>query len=517
VTYLSVCFGDRFAGNTLHRRFALIAKPRFRTRHVFVIALAIMLLQLARGHVAAQQLTASAQAATGEFVDHGTQRNGMHTCPTDTFMVGIHVDNNLLICTDAFGGYQGAEFVDTGTQYLNIHACPEGTAMTGIHVDKNYLSCAMIAPPAMVRVVDDSTQRDDMHACPAGVPMSGIHVGKNLLLCGSVNGTPSGEFVDVGTQRNGMHTCPANTFMVGNHVDKNLLLCTTDFGGYEADAEIADKSTQSFGMHACPEGMAMTGIHVEKNLFSCAPVTTRTSRYVDMGTVRAGMHACDQNKPMSGTHVDNNWLLCGTTGDLQILDFHADPTLIAAGQSSTLSWTAQCTASNCAASISGGGQTLSNLALVGSAKVTPKANAEYTLTVSSDGGDASRKTSVDIGNTPTQTGVSKLSLINCNVEMHTIHIWMRDLTAGTDWSEVGAAPARYDSSGACPGASASGFSVPASGTFKDNHFYDVEAIDTQQLACDGRDDPNESSCIRWYNLAPIAGSSTGATITETIS
>jgi hypothetical protein len=495
----------------------LFARPTFRLYYLLIAISVITLLHSAVSRVSAEQIQMAAQATSGEFVDIGTQRNGMHTCPVDTFMVGNHVGKNLLLCSSAFGGYQGAEFVDSSTQFQGMHACPEGTAMTGIHVDKNRFSCAPIAPPAMLRLVDNSTQRDGMHACPAGLPMSGTHVGKNLLLCGTVNGVPSGEFVDASTQRNGMHSCPVNTFMVGNHGDKNLLLCTSALGGYEADAEIVDTSTQSFGMHAYPEGMAMTGIHVDKNLFSCAPVTTRTSRYVDMGTVRAGMHACDQNKPMSGTHVDNNWLLCGTTGDLQILDFHADPTLIAAGQSSTLSWTAQCTASNCAASISGGGQTLSNLALVGSAKVTPKANAEYTLTVSSDGGDASRKTSVDIGNTPTQTGVSKLSLINCNVEMHTIHIWMRDLTAGTDWSEVGAAPARYDSSGACPGASASGSSVPASGTFKDNHFYDVEAIDTQQLACDGRDDPNESSCIRWYNLAPIAGSSTGATITETIS
>jgi hypothetical protein len=161
------------------------AKPKHRSRFLVLFSLACALLYLTVGHVAAATMSTAAQASTGEFIDTGTQRNGMHTCPLNTFMVGNHVDKNLLLCTDAFGAWQGAEFVDSGTQYQGMHACPEGTAMTGIHVDKNRFSCAAVAPPATLRLVDDSTQRDGMHACPQGLPMSGAHVGKNLLLCGT--------------------------------------------------------------------------------------------------------------------------------------------------------------------------------------------------------------------------------------------------------------------------------------------------------------------------------------------
>jgi hypothetical protein len=369
----------------------LFARPTFRLYYLLIAISVITLLHSAVSRVSAEQIQMAAQATSGEFVDLGTQRNGMHTCPVDTFMVGNHVGKNLLLCSSAFGGYQGAEFVDSSTQFQGMHACPEGTAMTGIHVDKNRFSCAPIAPPAMLRLVDNSTQRDGMHACPAGVPMSGIHVGKNLLLCGSVNGTPSGQFVDVGTQRNGMHTCPANTFMVGNHGDKNLLLCTSALGGYEADAEIVDTSTQSFGMHACPEGMAMTGIHVDKNLFSCAPVSGATDRYVDANTVRSNMHACGQNKPMSGTHVDKNLLLCGTQGDMRITEF-SGPSYIYPNGAGTLTWTVACTVPNCVVSLSDGYQTYSPLALTGSFTVSPMSDTDYFLTVTSDAGS----TSVDI-------------------------------------------------------------------------------------------------------------------------
>jgi hypothetical protein len=361
----------------------------YQPRHLFVIVLAIARFQLAPAHVTAAQFNGANQAATGEFVDHSTQRNGMHTCPVNTFMVGIHVDNNLLLCTDAFGDYQGAEFIDKGTQFQGMHACPDGTAMTRIHVDKNWLTCALVAPPATIQLVDVHTQRSGMHACPAGLPMSGIH-------------------------------------------------------------------------------------------------------------------------------VDKNWLLCGTQGELRLIDFHADPTAVNTGQFATLSWNVDCSAAGCAVAISGGNQQFNDLALQGSTQVSPTANAEYTLTASSGGGDTSWSVKVAVTSSQPR-GVNQLSLFNCSTEKDTVHIWMRDLTAQTAWTEVGTLAPQYDSSGSCPGVGSSGFAVPASGKFMNSHVYAVEAVDQQQIACDGRDDPQEGACIRWTNLTPIVGDSGGPALVEVIS
>jgi hypothetical protein len=142
------------------------------------------------------------------------------------------------------------------------------------------------------------------------------------------------------------------------------------------------------------------------------------------------------------------------------------------------------------------------------------ANAEYTLTATSGGGETSRSVKVPV--TSSQHGVSQLQVFNCNVDRHTVYLWMRDVTAGTQWSQVGSIPAQYDGSGTCPGAGASAFAVPASGTFKSGHLYAIEAVDTQQLSCDGHNDPQEAGCIRWNNLAPIVGDANGSSLTEEI-
>ena len=123
-----------------------------------------------------------------QVVDQDTQRNGMHSCPLGRFVVGVHVNRNLLLCSDEFGGYSSlVEVIDRSTQVQGMHACPEGMAMTGLHVGKNLLACAPVARPPIARFIDSSTQRSGMHDCPSGNPVSGLHVGRNLLLCGTSN------------------------------------------------------------------------------------------------------------------------------------------------------------------------------------------------------------------------------------------------------------------------------------------------------------------------------------------
>src|SRR2546425_305089 len=70
----------------------------------------------------------------GQTVDTNTQRHDMHSCPLGQFVTGVHVDNNLLLCSNSFGSYSlSQEVVDSSTQSYDMHACPEGMAMTGYH------------------------------------------------------------------------------------------------------------------------------------------------------------------------------------------------------------------------------------------------------------------------------------------------------------------------------------------------------------------------------------------------
>ena len=261
-----------------------------------------------------------------QTIDRGTQRNGMHSCPTGQFVVGVHVDKNWLQCSGEFGSYSPSdEIIDRTTirrrrnQVQGMHTCPVGMAMTGLHVTEERLACAPVSR-SFPRFVDIGTQRSGMHICAEGSPVSGIHVNRNLFLCGTSGGFNAAEFVDAGTQSDDMHSCPNGRFVVGVHTDKNLLLCSSDFGN-NGDPQIVrfrrgeSGGSQPNSMLACPEGMAMTGLHVDNKLLACARVAPPPiSRVVDARTQRSGMHACKQGSPVSGIDVRNNLLLCGTEG-----------------------------------------------------------------------------------------------------------------------------------------------------------------------------------------------------------
>jgi len=123
----------------------------------------------------------------------------IHICKGGAFMVGVQVEENRFLCEDSIG-LMGATYEpsDLEPNYaLNHHvryvshgmaACPPPTAMVGLDVNQNVLLCAPC--PALVTMlelfVDVDTVREGMHACPEGSVMVGILLGHDLLLCAPV-------------------------------------------------------------------------------------------------------------------------------------------------------------------------------------------------------------------------------------------------------------------------------------------------------------------------------------------
>ena len=72
-----------------------------------------------------------------------TQRNTMHACPINRFIIGVRIDKNYLACSSDFGAYpifRGVrqEIIDgdfeAATQRNGMHACPAGMGVTGFQV-----------------------------------------------------------------------------------------------------------------------------------------------------------------------------------------------------------------------------------------------------------------------------------------------------------------------------------------------------------------------------------------------
>jgi hypothetical protein len=120
--------------------------------------------------------------------DHGTQCNGMHCCPAGYAMMGVHGNNNDLLCYPV-GAAGDTCHVDNGTQRHGMHACPQGQYLRGVHEGQNKLTCCQHAGARFAReAVDTSTQLQAMHGCPSAgrvqSVMTGIHGSDNHFLCG---------------------------------------------------------------------------------------------------------------------------------------------------------------------------------------------------------------------------------------------------------------------------------------------------------------------------------------------
>jgi hypothetical protein len=119
----------------------------------------------------------------------------MHACDEDHFVVGIHVLNNWLLCSDGVPLKDSQGF---RLRYINgddespsqitvdgttMHGCPDRFVVKGFHEAKNLLLCESVPIDVNDVIADFGTQRDGMHACPVGRLVKGIHVAQNILAC----------------------------------------------------------------------------------------------------------------------------------------------------------------------------------------------------------------------------------------------------------------------------------------------------------------------------------------------
>jgi hypothetical protein len=171
-------------------------KPRHLPANIFLTIL-----------ISICSLLASEAANANEFVDGDneppTQLNGMHTCPPGFLVAGVHVAQNLLLCTgpleyaldfparQSWGVRTDNQFAFDGG---SMHWCGTGSAVRGVHVDGNGFNCQSFdvitesyfgefgAPE-----IDRATQRSGMHACQIGKVLVGAHFATNTFLCADLN------------------------------------------------------------------------------------------------------------------------------------------------------------------------------------------------------------------------------------------------------------------------------------------------------------------------------------------
>ncbi len=236
-----------------------------------------------------------------QTIDYATQRNGMHSCPVGTFVVGVHLARNELLCSSSFGSYQSSdEVTDNSTQMTGwhpdgeatMHGCPAGMAVTGVY-GGDLLNCAPLSrSPSLF--VDMKTQIMGMHACPEGTVLTGLHAARNWLLCGTFREVLSGQEV----QRNDMLSCPFGMFITGMHIATNQLLCSAEFGSWENESVHPAEGAPP----RCPDGMAATGLHNGRGLIACAPIFKRTVASELNSVQRANMSACPPGSVAVGFH-----------------------------------------------------------------------------------------------------------------------------------------------------------------------------------------------------------------------
>lgn len=92
-------------------------------------------------------------------------------------------------------------------------------------------------------------------------------------------------------------------------------------------------------------------------------------------------------------------------------------------------------------------------------------------------------------------GFSQVSFFNCHVNGRSVNIWMRDVTAASDWSQQGSLSFQQQGQ-TCPAPNASPLVVSLS----DDHSYEIVAVDPGATACGGSNDPQISSCRRYQSL-----------------
>jgi len=113
---------------------------------------------------------------------------------------------------------------------------------------------------------------------------------------------------------------------------------------------------------------------------------------------------------------------------------------------------------------------------------------------------------------PNLPSISKLSLFNCQIERHTVFVWVRELTVIGNtvtnigpWGQIQKIPSQFNASGQCPfddnGILANSEAILTKngegGGFvcTNGKVYQVSIVDPERPTCDGRNDPTIGNCV----------------------
>jgi hypothetical protein len=96
-------------------------------------------------------------------------------------------------------------------------------------------------------------------------------------------------------------------------------------------------------------------------------------------------------------------------------------------------------------------------------------------------------------------GFMQIAVFNCHTDMRPVHFWIKDVTANTAFVKVGTLSAQYVN-GSCPSNSAA-LKIP----LLDKHSFQFVAVDPDLIGCQGRNDPQASSCQRLVIVGTILG------------
>jgi hypothetical protein len=102
-------------------------------------------------------------------------------------------------------------------------------------------------------------------------------------------------------------------------------------------------------------------------------------------------------------------------------------------------------------------------------------------------------------------GISKLSLFNCQIERHTVFVWVRDVTGNGQWGKIQEIPTQFNESGQCPFDDNGILADPVAILTKNGeeggfactsgNIYQVSLVDPERPTCDGRNDPTIGNCV----------------------
>jgi hypothetical protein len=107
---------------------------------------------------------------------------------------------------------------------------------------------------------------------------------------------------------------------------------------------------------------------------------------------------------------------------------------------------------------------------------------------------------------PNLVGISKLSLFNCQIERHTVFVWVREVSPVLGpWGLIQSIPHQFNESGQCPfddnGILADSAAILTTngegGGFAciDGGVYQVSIVDPERPTCNGRNDPTIGNCV----------------------